>query len=359
MMSEYGVKRFWAWGAMASLACAGCGVDHEGAAPQGAEGSDQWGVEQVEDFAVSQVGINPEDPNVGWACDLPRCTPRLGDTVLEPRVGTCTERGWVVEEDGSRRSVWTRDMEFDATGRLVRAGDATYTYEDGLLVEIVEDVASTAFAYDASGRLTTRTEYEDGVEARRIEYTHDARGRLTSRTEIEPEESEPSATYYTYPNDATKVEWTSEETEGDDWFMRTAFDALGRRDLVIVNHPAYGFDTSQYLYEDGLVTAFQRIGDPATRHYTVDYDDQGRPTRIGSFIQEGYDDHGVITREEGLITLEIFTTRTGTERPEYVYALEGDACERGTIEGEDGWLSLVRRGLSASCGPTPCIDREQ
>ncbi len=347
------VKSHVVWGAMGWLACTGCGVDQD--AVQGGEDLEQWGVEGVEQLEVSQVGVNEEDPNVGSGCDLPRCAQRIGEHTVAPRVGTCSERGWIVSEDGSRELTYTREVEFNEVGRLARVDGATYTYEAGLLVEVSGDASKTTFTYDEARRLIARTMYEGGVEVSMIEYTHDARGRLTSRTERDLDEPEPSVRSYTYPNDSTQVMWFGEDTTDDNWFRRTAFDALGQRDMVVINSPAYGYETSQYIYEDGRITEYKRIGEPALSHFTIDYDEEGRPSRIGNFVSEGYNDHGVITREEGLTTLEVFTTRTGSERAEYVYSFEGDACERGTMEGWNGWLMLVRTGITWACGPQVCL----
>lgn len=334
--------------AAAWLACAGCGQDVEGEAPEPAR---LWGVEERE---VAAVGVNQEDPNTGWACGLERCSPRRGEHEVEPRVGTCAERGWVIGEDGARELAWDWEGEFDASGRLMRSSDAAYSYEGGKLVEVVGEDYTITFGYDDSGALVSRIEEGPDGEYDHVTYTYDTRGRITSRASRSGDDPEPDVTRYTYPNDSTQLEWFTEETSGSGWHQRTSFDALGRRDLIVINSPAFGYTTNQYVYEGGRVAAYVRIGEPAMAHFTVDYDAQGRPARIGESVTEGTNDYGVFTRRERSITLEVFGTRVGEERPVYVYELEGEACERGTIEGERGWLSLVRRGILSACGSLPC-----
>ncbi|ROP72229.1 DUF6531 domain-containing protein [Curtobacterium sp. PhB115] len=68
--------------------------------------------------------------------------------------------------------------EYDAAGQLVRAGESTWTYDDGgrLVAETVGGV-ETRHEYDAAGQLVATITDDD-----RIEYVHDGLGRRIRRT---------------------------------------------------------------------------------------------------------------------------------------------------------------------------------
>ncbi|TDW49267.1 RHS repeat-associated protein [Curtobacterium sp. PhB25] len=69
-------------------------------------------------------------------------------------------------------------FEYDAAGQLVRAGDSTWTYDDGgrLVAETVGGV-ETRHEYDAAGQIIATI-----TEAGRTEYVHDGLGRRIRRT---------------------------------------------------------------------------------------------------------------------------------------------------------------------------------
>ena len=313
--------------------------------------------EEAIDF-IAITGTNLQDPNTSPFCPFTQsCPPLPGEPTESLSSGTCEEKHFIANTDGSRTFVNESKRIHTLLAKLSELEDdhGVYevTYENGKIKSYSYDPKSgstseTSYTYTL-GRLATS---EVSVAGRVIDeqsFTYDDLGRVSthfSKVLTQGNSYQRTSQVYQYSEDEERTRQLWDDLDVDNAISepdRLSQAHTWNEDGLLESYAQFDVNGEQresldYTYEDGVITGIHRVTDTSTPLYTFTFNDE--KTHLMSLtLGEG---HTLLMERSEDQTLEQVTLKQGEET---IYEVElSGACDRTAHT----WIQMAEVIISES-----------